>query len=295
MGVLIGLGFLVGLLSLGAIIVLIIFFGFISYRILPNLFNEFLEITKLYYDVKLKQALIRQLIHFLIFLIPALFILTITYQLNASWFYILSLFIFLFSSFFGLYIFLFFSYSIYYKSWKKVFISLILGAGFFLFFAPSAFFTLKPMVEYIMEEENQTDRNLSLFDIFLTDDMFEDENETKKRINSNSYNYYLNMPTSTEVSDVKMVDYYEDFLVASASYRFEYKATPKFFEFLKTHDKYPQLDSKNTPVHRVSCQGFQIKNNETQCYFGVLYPYFHNMVYQPKSKVVKHAVGYYCW
>ena len=295
MGVLIGIELLVGLFFLGALIVSIVLFGLIAYAFLPAIFKEFLKITKLYYDVELKQAMVRHLIHFLVFLIPFILILIIVYQLKLSWLYILSLVTFLVSSFVGLYLFLFFSYSAYYKNWKKVLIALVLGSGVFLIFAPSAFFTLKPIVNYFIEEEEQKDTIPSLFDIFLTDDIFEDKNETQKRVESQSYNYYLNMPPSSEVRDVKMVDYYEDFLVASASYNFEYKATPKFFEFLKIHDKYPKKDPKNTPVHRVSCQGFHIENNETQCYFGVLYPYFHNITYQPKNEVVKHSIGYYCW
>ena len=293
--ILLGIGLLVGLLLLGGLIVSIILFALIAYAFLPSIFKEFLKITQLYYDMKLKKAIVMHFIHFLIFLIPSVFIVMIVYQSEASWIYLLSLVIFLSSSFVGLYIFLFFAYSAYSKNWKKVFIALILGLGVFVFFAPSAFFTLKPVVNYFIKEKNQKDEIPSLVDVFLTDDMFEDKNNIKEQINSESYNYYLNMPLSTEVSNVILTNYYEDFLVASASYNFEYEATPKFFEFLKTHDKYPKEDPKNTPIHRVSCQGFHIENNETQCYFGVLYPYFHNMTYQPKSRVVKHAVGYYSW
>lgn len=103
------------------------------------------------------------------------------------------------------------------------------------------------------------------------------------------------MKPSKDVSNVKMLDYDEDFLVATSNYEFSYTATPNFFKFLATHDRYPQKDSKNVPVHKVSCRDYSKSKIGDECYFGVLYPYFHNIIYTPKTQKVKHAVGYYCW
>ena len=117
----------------------------------------------------------------------------------------------------------------------------------------------------------------------------------KELEHTKSYNYYLNMKPSKEVTNVKMVSFYEDFLVASSSYEFSYLATPKYFEFLAKHDQYPEDDPKNVPVHKVSCSDYSKSKAGDECYFGVLYPYFHNIIYTPKTKEVKHSVGYYCW
>ena len=159
--------------------------------------------------------------------------------------------------------------------------------------------------EIIVKKENigYTKNIKNPVDIFtdsaITSNMSAGEKERMERFkeleNTKSYNYYLNMKLSSEVSQVKMVAFFEDFLVSRSSYEFTYLATATYFDFLAKHDKYPKRDPKNIPVHKVSCSDYSKSKIGDECYFGVLYPYFHNIIYTTKTEEVKHSVGYYTW
>jgi len=293
--------------------------GIVAYLFLPSLLKEWRYLIELYFDMKLKDALFRHLTHFIFFIPIVLLFLYVAYTFDVSYFYMFSLVVFLGSSFFGFYIFLYFLFSIQQKNLKKVIIALCLGAGIFLFFAPTGYYVFLPIYEFFNEKEmiqkNQKEiivkkenigytKNIkNPVDIFnapaITSYMSAGEKERaesfKELENTKSYNYYLNMKRSSEVSQVQMVSYYEDFLVARSSYEFTYIATSKYFDFLAKHDKYPKKDPKNVPVHKVSCSDYSKSKIGDECYFGVLYPYFHNIIYTPKTEEVKHSVGYYCW
>jgi hypothetical protein len=301
--------------------------GIVTYLFLPSLLKEWRYIIELYFDMKLKDALFRHLIHLLFFIPILLFFLYIAYTFDVSYLYMFALVVFLGSSFFGFYIFLYFLFSIQQKNLKKVIIALFLGSGIFVSFAPSGYYVFLPIYEFFNKKETITKNQKSEkeikekeiivekgnigytkniknpVDIFtaptITSNMSPGEKERVERFkeleNTRSYNYYLNMKRSSEVSQVKMVAYYEDFLVSSSWYEFTYLATSKYFEFLAKHDKYPKRDPKNVPVHKVSCSDYSKSKIGDECYFGVLYPYFHNIIYTPKTEEVKHSVGYYCW
>jgi len=284
---------------LTTLIVGVLLLGTVAYVLIPPLFQEFMKITELYFTLEFKKAVIRHFFHLLFFLPFLLYILYLAFTLGASYWKIFAIFIFLGSSFFGFYIFIFFLYSLVKKSYKRVFVSLFLGAGVFVFFAPSAYVLFEPIVVPLWEKYHEKSSENPARNVPKEEPAYKKEqiNIGSVKLPSeeqHSYNYYLNMKPSTEVTNVKLVDMYEDFLVASASYNFEYTATPKFFEFLATHNRYPKQDPKNVPVHKVSCNGYASKEGD-ECYFGVLYPYFHNIIYTPKSLAVRHAIGYYCW
>lgn len=263
--------------------------GIIAYFFLPPLIKEWRYIIELYFDMKLKDAFFRHLIHFIFFIPIVLLFLYVAYTFDVSYSYMFLLVIFLGSSFFGFYIFLYFLFSIQEKNLKKVIIALSLGSGIFLFFAPSGYYVFLPIYEFFNGKETiEKNQNMSAGEK-------ERAERFKELENTRSYNYYLNMKPSSEVSQVKMVSYYEDFLVARSSYDFTYIATSKYFDFLAKHDKYPKKDPKNVPVHKVSCSDYYKSKIGDECYFGVLYPYFHNIIYTPKTEEVKHSVGYYCW
>jgi len=303
---------LMALLYIGVPIALVLGVGgVIAYFIFPKVIQEFRLIVTLYDTMEFKKALTRHFFHLLFFTPVAIAILYFTYLIfHPSYWYLFALFLFLYSSFFGFYLFLYFAMALYLKNWKKVLISLILGGGIFFVFAPSGYFVFEPVYRFFNQKETKKeksigyDKNIShSVDIFTTLhtslNVSEGEKERKERFKelekTRSYNYYLNMKPSKEVTNVKMVSFYEDFLVAKSSYEFTYLATPKYFEFLATHDKYPKADPKNVPVHKVSCNDFSKSKTGDECYFGVLYPYFHNIIYTPKTKEVRHSVGYYCW
>jgi len=316
----IGIIYIAILMIVGAFSVIM---GILAYLFLPSILKEFKKVIDLYLDMKLKEALYRHFIHFVFFIPIILFLIYVASHLEVSYLYLFALIIFLISSFFGFYIFIYFLFSIQQKNFKKVIIALVLGAGTFVFFAPSgyvvflpiykAFYKTKTTVqkeevqekELIVKKENiGYAKNIkNPVDIHnaptITSDMSPGEKERIERFkeleNTRSYNYYLNMKPSTEVSRVKMLTYYEDFLVSTSSYEFTYLATPKYFEFLAQHDKYPKSDPKNVPVHKVSCSDFSKSKIGDECYFGVLYPYFHNIIYTKKTQEVKHSVGYYSW
>jgi len=300
----VGIIFIMILMVVGASLLIL---GIIAYLFLPFLIKECKSIIELYFNMKLKDAIFRHLIHLLFFIPIILFLLFVASNFDVSYLYMFSLVVFLGSSFFGFYIFLYFLFAIQQKNIKKIIIALFLGGGVFVFFAPSGYYLFLPIykywdgikdIEYIKKIKSKNSVDIFI-DFNTTSNMSAGEKERIERFkeleNTRSYNYYLNMKPSPEVSNVKMIDYYEDFLVASSSYEFRYLATPKFFEFLAKHDKYPKKDPKNVPVHKVSCSDYSKSKEGDECYFGVLYPYFHNIIYTPKTKEVKHSVGYYCW
>jgi hypothetical protein len=310
----VGIIFIAILMMVGAFLLIA---GIVTYLFLPSLLKEWRYIIELYFDMNLKDALFRHLIHFIFFIPIVLLFLYTAYTFDVSYLYMFLLVVFLGSSFFGFYIFLYFLFSIQQKSFKKVIIALFLGAGIFVSFAPSGYYVFLPIYKLFNEKERieknqkcEKKENIGYrkniknpVDIFtasdITSNMSAGEKERMERFKeletTKSYNYYLNMKRSSEVSQVKMLTYCEDFLVSSSSYEFSYLATSKYFEFLAKHDKYPKKDPKNVPVHKVSCSDYSKSKIGDECYFGVLYPYFHNIIYTPKTEEVKHSVGYYCW
>ena len=111
----------------------------------------------------------------------------------------------------------------------------------------------------------------------------------------------LNLTLPKDVIDVEELDVYSDFFMGATYEKFGYKAPANFFTILSKHDKYPRKDYKNSPIHKVSCDDFfnnsffNTVTKNSECYFGVLYPYYHNIVYDPTTKDVEDVVGYYYW
>jgi len=128
--------------------------GIIAYLLFPIVIEEFKRITLLYYNMELKKALLRHFVHFLLFAPIALIILYLAFISNASFLYLLALFIFLGSAFVGFYIFLYFAWSAYNKNIKKVIISLLLGGAIFIFFAPSTYFVFAPIYRALNHGES---------------------------------------------------------------------------------------------------------------------------------------------
>lgn len=104
---------------------------------------------------------------------------------------------------------------------------------------------------------------------------------------------YLNMPVPKEVKDIKTISTSAPIGPGGFYYQLEYLASSQFFDILEQHDKFPEKNSKNIEIHLVSCDGFRIKSEKDRCYFGVIYPYFHNIIYHPQSTMVEHSVGEY--
>ncbi len=149
-----GLLFL-GIITLGILLFIAIVILSIAYIFLPPIFREFLKVIKLYYDMRFKHAIIRHIIHFFIFLIFFSILIMVIYSLKVSWLYLFSLAIFLQSAFFGFYILLFFLYSAYYKSWKRVSVALLLGAILFIPFSISSYFVFKPIYHFYNTTHHQ--------------------------------------------------------------------------------------------------------------------------------------------
>jgi len=296
----VGIIYIIILMMIGAFLLIA---GIVTYLFLPSLLKEWRYIIELYFDMKLKDAIFRHLIHFIFFIPIVLFFLYVAYTFDVSYLYMFALVVFLGSAFFGFYIFLYFLFAIQQRNLKKIILALFLAACIFVSFAPSGYYAFLPIYNFFNEKEMITKNIKNPVDIFTSPDigsnMSAGEKERMERFkeleNTKSYNYYLNMKHSSEVTQVKMLTYYEDFLVSRSSYEFTYLATAKYFEFLAKHDKYPKIDPKNVPVHKVSCSDYSKSKIGDECYFGVLYPYFHNIIYTPKTKEVKHSVGYYCW
>ncbi|CAA6817869.1 MAG: Unknown protein [uncultured Sulfurovum sp.] len=119
--------------------------GGITYAIAPFVFQEFKRLIQLYDDFQFKEAFFKHFIHFLLFTPIAVLLLYFAYSLENTTLYLFALFIFLYSSFIGFYVTLYFIYATYTKRLKRIFISLILGAGVFLFFASSAYVVFEPI------------------------------------------------------------------------------------------------------------------------------------------------------
>ena len=120
--------------------------GLIALFLFPKIISEFKTLIEMYYNIELKQALKKHLVHFLIFTPIAFSLIYGVYSFfEVSNFYLFILLVFLYSSFFGLYIFLYFAMSLYFKNWIKIFIALLLGGGVFIFFASSAYFVFEPV------------------------------------------------------------------------------------------------------------------------------------------------------
>ena len=144
--------FYVGIFIGIAIHTMIIFLigGLIAYFFFPKIIQEFKLLIGLYYSVALKEAFRRHFIHFLVFTPMALYVLFLIYKFfEPSYFYLLMLLVFLYSSFFGFYIFLYAVMALYFKNWTKVLIALVLGGGIFIFFASSGYFVFEPIYNKI--------------------------------------------------------------------------------------------------------------------------------------------------
>jgi len=126
--------------------------GSIAYFFVPFIFQEFMSLIKMYDNLEFKKALTRNFIHLLFFLPIVAICIYFAFILEASIFYIFALLVFLGSCFVGFYIFLYFLFSLYTKNLKKVFISLILGASIFIFFAPSAYFIFSPIYKTLNDK-----------------------------------------------------------------------------------------------------------------------------------------------
>lgn len=126
--------------------------GSIAYFFVPFIFQEFMSLIKMYDNLEFKKALTRNFIHLLFFLPIVAICIYVAFILEASIFYLFALLVFLGSCFVGFYIFLYFLFSLYTKNLKKVFISLILGASIFIFFAPSAYFIFTPIYKTLNDK-----------------------------------------------------------------------------------------------------------------------------------------------
>jgi len=143
---------LLGIMAIAGIIGGIIFIWFLLTWVLPRVFNEFKLLTSLYYEMKLGEAIPRHFVHFFLFLFPLFFILLISFTESKSVIYTLLMALFLLSGFFGFYIFAYFLYAISKDNSRKVLISVFLGAIVALVFAPSGYFALKPIYEYMTSQ-----------------------------------------------------------------------------------------------------------------------------------------------
>jgi len=128
--------------------------GIMAYLLFPIVIEEFKTITKLYYNMALKKALMRHFVHLILFIPIASLLLYLAFISHASWYYLLALFIFLGSAFFGFYVFLYFAWSLYHKNIKKVLLALVLGGGIFIFFAPSTYFVFAPIYRALYQGES---------------------------------------------------------------------------------------------------------------------------------------------
>jgi len=122
----------------------------VAYLLFPKTINEFKLLIGLYYDAEWREALSRHFIHFLLFVLFAFAFLFLIYKLfDPSYFYLLMLLVFLYSSFFGLYVFLYCLMALYFKNWKKVLIALFMGGAVFVFFVSSGYFVIGPIYKAI--------------------------------------------------------------------------------------------------------------------------------------------------
>jgi len=128
----------------------------VAYFLFPKIINEFKLLIGLYYDAEWNEALSRHFIHFFIFIPLALTFLFLVYKFfDPSYFYLLMLLVFLYSSFFGLYVFLYCMMALYFKNWKKVLIALLIGGAVFLFFASSGYFVIEPIYKAIEKNHDK--------------------------------------------------------------------------------------------------------------------------------------------
>ena len=138
----------------------------------PKLF----DFVKLFHKGEEKNAF-KKLLYSFLFVFP--FLLFIVSLLDKyGLFYQVCLGIFLVSSFLGLAIFILFIYSLKKKHNQNIIKSFLMGGVVFLFFAPSSFFTLKPIVIYMIEHPDIS--KINIFDIILpsVDELFSDINLT---------------------------------------------------------------------------------------------------------------------
>lgn len=186
------------LFIIGLLLLTIVFF------LLPPITQNFLNLIELYYKNDFIKAIKKHSIHLLIFFPIFSLIIYLAIKLNATILVLISLILFLGSAFVGFYIFLFFLYSAYYKSWKRVFVALFLGAMVFVPFAPSGYFLFEPIYKawskkkIVKNNQNSTkEKNIKnsvdiFSDIQINSTMSAGEKERIKRFkeleNSRSYN-----------------------------------------------------------------------------------------------------------
>ena len=128
--------------------------GVITYFVFPQIIQEFKLIITLYDRIELQKAFARHAIHLLIFTPVVMILLYFVEDIfQSSYWYLFALFIFLISSFFGFYVFLYFAMALYLKNWKKILIALVLGGGVFLFFASSGYFVFEPIYKVYQQKQ----------------------------------------------------------------------------------------------------------------------------------------------
>ena len=166
----IGFFFLIFYIILGIILIMLMIalvLGILALFGAPNFFKS----IKLYYEGEEKEAY-KKIFYAFLFVLPLLIWLIYLLQFTtATLFYKISMGIFLISSFVGLAVFLLFLYSVKMKNIEKSIKALLMGAVVFIFFAPSGFFTLKPIVMEGIIPYLESNRTLSFdpIDIFFSD------------------------------------------------------------------------------------------------------------------------------
>jgi len=111
----------------------------------------------------------------------------------------------------------------------------------------------------------------------------------------------LNIKLPKDITHLREDVVYSDFFMGPAYEKYKYRAYANYFELLEKSNKFPEENRMNTPIKSVSCDDFRTSSffntytKESQCYFGVVYPYYHNIIYNPSTKRVEHLVGHYVW
>ena len=140
-------------LVIGGLLFILALFG------VPKLF----DFIKLFHQGEEKKAY-KKLLYSFLFVLP--FLLFVLFFLGKyGLFYQSMAGIFLVSSYFGLAVFILFLYSVKKQHIKNSIKSLFMGGVIFIFFAPSGFFTLKPIVTYLIEHPDVS--SIDLLDIIL--------------------------------------------------------------------------------------------------------------------------------
>ena len=130
------IAFIIAMLVIALILGILALFG------APNYFKA----IKLYYEGEEKEAYKKVFYAFLFVLPFLLWLIFLIDMTGVTLFYEISTAIFLISSFIGLAVFLLFLYSVKMKNIEKSIKALLMGAVVFIFFAPSGFFILKPII-----------------------------------------------------------------------------------------------------------------------------------------------------